>query len=109
MFVRTSIRNINIIYHKPSIFLNATHFITQYPEKSLVEWTEDKNTYILIKRLHSMEINNLFKMHFFNTQNDGVYLHPILSSNFLKWTLPNETYKFVLPEYLKIVNTHNGF
>lgn len=56
-----------------------------------------------------MDIDNLFKMHFFNTHNDGVYLHPILSSNFLKWTLPEETYKFVLPEYLKIVNTHNGF
>lgn len=118
MFVKSMVitptRKLAFVYHKPSNFFNASHFLTQYPEKSLNRWTDNDDTIKIVNRAARVLCigkNSLFKVHLFNLHDDedGLYIHPILTNYFLKWTSLNEAHKYVLPRYLEVVNKNNGF
>lgn len=116
MFIKSTVitpfRKLSFVYHTPSNFFNTSHFLNQYPEKSLNRWIDNNDTEKVLNRaacVLCIRKNNLFKVHLFNDKDDGLYIHPILTNYFLKWTSIDEAHKYVLPKYLEVINKNNGF
>lgn len=105
--VNTPLRIVNFIYHKPTKYFNTSKFLKQYPDKLFIHWIDDiESKKIFIRAAHAMDIHKteLIKMYFANSKYDGLYIHPILCNNFLKWTSESEAHKYILPEFLHSIN-----